>query len=621
MRLKLSDKKQRIVAITWGAYILCTAILLIYYLYYNRFVVLACHDSMMEFAYAKIHGWKWAYEYTYEFLLARGRFSYIFPGVISFRFFVHEKGNYLAVWMLQYVPVYLNIFLLSWVVGKRAGKEYGLLYSLFFATFLQINIWHSLIICYPLEFMYGLFLAIWGVFLYQSYLDDPKPRLKKAWKMALSMFFFYESIQCYEAFLVAAVSYAVVALNYTLKNCAGKGKKAGILTFIKILIPHFIVSVVFLSIYEYLHLHPVYPEVAVIDVKSHGNFHDFLVTWKSFTFSMFPLKHLLDLGDLAYGRMSLLSVRNLFMLFICGVGGLTSTMVIFNHASEFSVEKRKSTNRTLIVIGGAAFAMMILFCLPHAMTETYQLWVVEGQQVAYVPTTICYYCMVVVLICIMGIVLNYLATKSLKIKRIAAALIALVFAVGGMMTVCINDAFRDLWTQTNSVASIRAQTFYSLCINDTFDEWDIDLLYTPPGSYMGVHGIIQNNETFMESVMGNYYDAEIVNNPDDFMAEIDNYSNPAVFFYDYDAQVGILMKIEDYEYIEGDEEEDIDPDMWFWGGGEILVVNAHGMDYKLYSEGELVDKVHSDAWSGTVFEIDDDTFYTDIDAQFIRWSN
>jgi len=125
----------------------------------------------------------------------------------------------------------------------------------------------------------------------------------------------------------------------------------------------------------------------------------------------------------------------------------------------------------------------------------------------------------------------------------------------------------------------------------------------------------------MESVMGNYYDAEIVNNPDDFMAEIDNYSNPAVFFYDYDAQVGILMKIEDYEYIEGDEEEDIDPDMWFWGGGEILVVNAHGMDYKLYSEGELVDKVHSDAWSGTVFEIDDDTFYTDIDAQFIRWSN
>ncbi len=619
MKLKLSENKDLKSRLIHYSYVFCTFFVLAHYLYYNRYVVLACHDSMMEFAYARIHGWKWAYQYTYEFLLARGRYSHIFPGVISFRFFVHEKGNYLAVWLLQYVPVYVNILFLSIIIGRRAGKEYGVMYSLFFATFLQINVWHCLIICYPLEFMYGLFLAIWGVVLYQSYLEDKKKRLHKAWKMAVSMFCFYESMQSYEAFLVAAVCYATIALNYCLKTQKGKGKRKGILTFAWILIPHFLVAVTFLAIFEYLHIHPAYPDHPVLDVESHGNVHDAIVTWKSFTFSMFPLKTMLDLRNLALNRMSLLSVRNLMFLFICGLGGLTGTLTILERAEAAGKEKLCEKNRTLIVIGSAALAMMLLFCIPHAMTETYQNWVVKGRQVAYVPTTICYYCMVVVFACVIGIVLNLIATRRVLYKRIAAGVMTVAFAVGGMMTVCINDAFRDLPSQTNSMASIRAQTFFALCESDIFDEWDIDLLYTPTGSYMGIHGNIQNNETFMENVIGDQYDVEILNKPEDFLAEVEDYNNPAVFIYDYDAHVGFLMMIEDYVLLDGDEENDIPPELEFTVGDEVLAVNAHSMVYDVYVSDALADHVDIGAWSETVFEVPDGTSSGDIDAVFGKW--
>ena len=64
MKLKLSENKDLKSRLIHYSYVFCTFFVLAYYLYYNRYVVLACHDSMMEFAYARIHGWKWAYQYT-----------------------------------------------------------------------------------------------------------------------------------------------------------------------------------------------------------------------------------------------------------------------------------------------------------------------------------------------------------------------------------------------------------------------------------------------------------------------------------------------------------------------------------------------------------------------------
>ena len=75
--------------------------------------VLACHDSVMEYINARVNGWKNGYAYGMEYSLARGKLGLIFPAVIMFRFFVNGSGNYTAIWLLQYVPVFANVALLS----------------------------------------------------------------------------------------------------------------------------------------------------------------------------------------------------------------------------------------------------------------------------------------------------------------------------------------------------------------------------------------------------------------------------------------------------------------------------------------------------------------------------
>ena len=63
--------------------------------YFLRNTVLACHDSMLDFTYARIYDFAFSYNHAMEFCLARGRAGFIFPFVVAVRQAIDGTGNYL----------------------------------------------------------------------------------------------------------------------------------------------------------------------------------------------------------------------------------------------------------------------------------------------------------------------------------------------------------------------------------------------------------------------------------------------------------------------------------------------------------------------------------------------
>lgn len=602
MEPKLRKPKSSKDLLYLAIFVACALGMLAYYLYYCKDVVLACHDSLAEFTYAKMFGWKWAYKYSYRFIVSRGRYSRIFPAIICFRFWVHEKGNFLAVWLLQYVPVYANVFLLSAVVGKKTRKEYGIMLGLFFMVFLQINVGHSLIICYPLEFMYALFIAILGLVLFESFLE--KPKLSGIWKVALSCFLYYESIQAYEAFLVTAACYAVIAFNYMLKAAKGKKLIVKVWTFIKVLIPHIIVSIIFLCIFKYLRDHPQYPELSVINIDDHGTFKGFLKCWFYFSTGMLPLRNFIEEFEGACKNLAQFSIRNIAIFIISGLGAYTGTTIILKRASSEDEDMLKKINRALVVMGLAGLALACMFSVPHAMTGNYQMWITLGAK-HYVPSTICYYGWVVFIVCFSCLILNVLSRKEHKlVKPITTIVVTLLFAVGGLLTVNTNDVYKRMETSTTPYISYKAQAYYSLCTSKTFDEWDIDYIYTPGYCYSGIHNNIENIESFMEFELGN--EAVEINNEAGFISNYQNYNNPAMLKYDASAHVAYVMPITDVVF-------DEDGNWEVLTSGEILIVSPHGGSYELYDGNDMICEFSQGSWSEHIITIDTPVVCDDLD--------
>ena len=201
-----------------AAYIFAAAVIACF-LYYVRHMVLADHDSLYEFVLAREYDFKYAFNRALNFNLKRGRVGVIFPFVVALRYQINGTGNYIAVWLLQYVPIVANIALIAHIIRKTVNKGTSALFVILFAGLVQINRWHCLIICYPLDFMYGLFVMILGLWFYYLYLtDENKQGIAHYGKLVLSAFLTYESFMAYEPFFVSCGAYAILTVYFAFKS-------------------------------------------------------------------------------------------------------------------------------------------------------------------------------------------------------------------------------------------------------------------------------------------------------------------------------------------------------------------------------------------------------------------
>ena len=566
---------------------LCTAVVCAAVMYSLRFSFLSCSDSVSEFVYGRIYGFKYAYDRALDFCLQRGRFGVIFPFVVALRFKLLGTGSPWAAWGLQHIPIAVNVIFISVLIGKKAGKEYGAFFALAFASLLQVNGWHSLITCYPLDFMYGLTLALIGFTLFQKSLES---KGKKVWILRIiSAFAFYESMQTYEAFLMLSIVYGWLSLR---EATAGEGKKPALLKLIKPvfspLVLHIIVGVIFLVLRVYVNDHPVVPtEDGVLDLREPGTTKGFLVTLGAFSGGMFPMADLVHprvrSGIFEYGVSWIQAVTAV----IAG-GGFAAFIAAVSSRTEDD-KKRRDTDHALITIGIAGLITAVFFPFLHAMTGVYQGWVVEGHQFGYVPTTISYFGWVTFIACMLSLLIR--KAKSVKIPAVAAA--GIIFALVTGLTFGINNAIREEKIgPTNVSYSYKSQLFFAVARDCVCPENGYDVIFIP--DFEGVHDQYMFNELILSYEWTDHYDVTAIKSDDEFVSGFDTYENPGVIRYDPDSDTGIVCsidRIEDGRYVTD---------------GDIRVISAHGGKYTItYVECDGDIRTYDfelDAFEGITFE-------------------
>ncbi len=274
----------------------CILVIVAYLAWFLRDTILACHDSMLAFANARTMELPKLFRINLNYDLARGRACLLFPLVATFRDLILKTGSYPLIWMLQYVPIIANVTLLSVLLGRRFGRFVGGLTALLFFVFLQIDIYHSLIICYPLDFMYGLFCFQMSVCFFLRYVEGVaagrKSRGQGFWAV-LSAVLYYESLVVYESFLTSVIVFAILSLAYAVKMRAGQGFRSVLKTTFRFLGPYLAVSSLYLLIYILLRMFPV-TSVSAIAFETQGTVEGFVQTWSGFATNMFPMHEFFD---------------------------------------------------------------------------------------------------------------------------------------------------------------------------------------------------------------------------------------------------------------------------------------------------------------------------------------
>ena len=532
----MQDKRKLTKNIDLGAaaYIIAAAVIACF-LYYVRHMVLADHDSLFEFVLARKYDFKYAYDRALNFNLKRGRVGVIFPFVVALRYQINGTGNYVAVWLLQYIPIIANIALIAHIIRKVFSRGFAALFVILFAGLVQINRWHCLIICYPLDFMYGLFVMILGLWTYYQYLTDHKKTgISHYGKLILSAFLTYESFMAYEPFFVSCGVYALITFYFAIRE--EKKLSSRILYLIKKLWPVVIAALLFLVLYS-LHLNSEFVDESP-SYPTGDNLHNMLYTWGVISGGMFPLIYFFYPAD----SRELIGASFAPGVFKMIIAALTMAGAYIALKSVSKDKEKKTSAYMLFAVLGAFIGLF--FALPHSLTVLYQNWVVNDHQAGYVPTCICYFGWIVMLSSVAVLIF----TKVKKGREVICILFAVAIGVGSYITYSVNDGFRNIPYGQSEAECLKDQALYSLFISDAFREEKIDLLYTP--QYMGIHNATETNEELAEYESGNVLD--LTKYGDEFEALFDQYEHPARFEYNYETYEGTLYVYDD----DGDHEAD-----------------------------------------------------------------
>lgn len=520
--------------LTAAAYFFAAAVCFCF-LFYVRRIVLVDHDTLYEFVLARLYDFKYAFDRALNFNLRRGRIGVIFPFVVAVRYFINGTGNYTAIWLLQYVPVVANVAFIAYILRKVFGKGYDILFTAAFFGLVQINRWHCLIICYPLDFMYGLFIMDLGIWLFYLYLSEEKTGIKHNIKFIISAICLYESFQVYEPFFVSVAIYGWLTLYFAFKKEKALAKRAQY--FIKKLWLPMIAGIIFLIFY-YIHLHSSFVEDSPSYPVGH-NIKDTLYTWGVFSGGMFPLIYFFYPQD-AREMIGADFAPTVFKVVI----SVATMIASWLGTKLITIKKDMRLKSEHISFAICAAVIALFYALPHSLTVLYQEWVLSGSQAGYVPTAICYYGWIAIIVIVIALIAAYIP----KGKKAACIIIALAIGTGTYLTYSINDGFKSIRYGQSEAECLKDQAFYSLIRSDIFREEGIDLLYTP--QFMGIHNATETNEELAEYESGNVLD--LTKYGDEFDDLFDSYEHPAMFVYDWDNEEGILYLYAD----DGDHEPD-----------------------------------------------------------------
>lgn len=502
-----------------------------------RNTLFSCDDSISNFVYGRLTDSSFSFNSAFKFSLMRGKLGFIFPFLITIRDYLYRHGNYVLFWLMQYVPVYVNVFLSAYFVSRKLSKELAPVFVTLFSGLLQVNGWHSLITCYPIEFMYGLTMALLGVILFDRYITAEKP---KAVLMVLSVICYYESMQTYEAFLLFAVFYAFLALYE---------KDSWKLRF-KSLIPHIITGVIYVGIFIYLNIHPVV-ESNGYNVTTPGTLKGLVITDVIFSMGMFPMADIL-FPSVRHG----INLSSVTLTTVIGAISATAGIIIFLLKSSFEAVNRKK----YIHAGIVGTTMALIFPLMHSMTSKYQEWAVVEHQFGYVPTTISYFGWVLAVISFAVVLFDIASKKKPELRKALVSVVAVIVFIATLLTGVINTVIRVKGIgPTSPKLSYKAQSVYALATSDEFSRLNCDLLYVP--DFSGVHELFLEHEFLIQHETKNDVIIDVINDLETFEENFDSSDNPMIYRYFYDQDVGVLITPESTDT-----------------GTSVYVISSHGFN-------------------------------------------
>ncbi len=516
--------------------------------------VLACHDSLYEFILARIYGPKRGFTDAFQYGLARGRIGIVFPLVVAFRYLVNGTGNFVAIWLLQYVPILANIGLVSYIIGKKTSLEYGAFFSIFFLGLLQIDVWHSLIVCYPLDFMFGLFCMILAIYLFDG--CNSKIRL------VFSLWLFYESLQVYEAFIIALPIYVVIAFINNDKDIKKTIKKS---------IPHVIVAVVYvIMLFGFRKFYPSQIHVESMDGMELAGF---AKAYKVYSFGMFPLAELKSAASREYftpGKRKLLS----------SVAAIVGTCIAFYLG-------KKPDNKEILKLSLAGLIIGGTFAIPNSLIAKYQGWISSGVG-GYVPTTICYFGWSILLVSVLIFAFS-------RKNKIPAYVFSIAIGAGVYLTCGINLYYSEVTSWAGRKVSNRAQTFYSMIADDDIENLDFTSLYAP--GLTGVHDNLDTDEDIARLELGR--NIEIYNKVGMLKENEEDLSK--AMYYIVDREDPRFAFLSDVESFDGEVSEFVTSD-------DVFLISSFDGDVRvdiMYESGEIETRmINASSDKATVIDID-----------------
>ena len=494
--------------------------------WFLRNVVLGCHDSLAEFTYARMWSLTAAYKHARNFNLQRGRAGLLFPLVVTFRYLVHSTGSYTAVWLLQQVPIWFNVGFISYIVGKKTKPHYGLFFIAFFAAFVQIDIDHSLMTCYPLDFMYGLTLQILGLYLYDGWLSHWKDGKKTNWiRLGFSCFCYYESMQVYEAFLMACFCYAVISLVYVIKDRKELKIKKSISRFFLQLVPHALTGSLFVGILVYIRTHPVVD--GTLSSGEPGKFEMFQETWNTLSVSLVPLRHRTEISR----RESIASIFTDPFTGLCTlamlIAGIMLFLCIYRSAATLSKEAKISQCVRLCTLSIMGYAHAMSFNIPLGMDSKYQEWVCVNGAKGYMTGIICYFGWALLYACVICLIATALSSLKAYFYIPLAVAAAVALALGTAFTASINELYINAEAATHNCISKRGQAFYAFVTSEDAEAMGADYIYVP--DYSGIHGFLNIDNDYANFELGKPVTLE--NNLESFESDCKDYPVVSEFRY------------------------------------------------------------------------------------------
>lgn len=571
------------------------AVLVAMVCYFLRNTVLGCHDSMVDFTKARIYDFGYFYSDAMEFCLARGRAGFIFPFVVAVRQLIDGTGNYLAVWLVQQVPIWFDVGLIAWMIGKKTRPYYGFYFVCFFAAYIQIDFNHNLMVCYPVDFMYGLALMIISLYLYDGWLarlGDGSSKKRNIIRLAISLLCFYESMETYEPFIMASIIFILLSAIHTYRHRIEYGKKS-FLKFILHLIPHGIVGLIYVGIMVYLKINPV-TDIAVTEPYNTGSFSAFVTTWRTFSFSLLPMTHYQNAG---------VHVRTIFTGFYTIVFALVMVfatimlyLCVLTDYKRKGGEERKRLDKTLLLLGVIGLLFACTYSIPHAMTSNYQYWVLDLGATGYVPSSICYFGWALGLTCIGCLIVNVFCVKTTWLYIPMYALAAVILGTAAAVTSDINHFYRDIPAATGEQISYRAQAFFAFFSSDIAGDSSADIYYVP--EYSGLHLDINRSDVYTDYELGK--DATLINDGDILKDTFSIDNTYAEFRYSEAADAGFYALI-DNAYM---------PEKQWVTTGDIIFVSSYPAEYEISyynseTQKDVTLTINADRMTTYVIENDD----------------